>query len=300
MCNGPLPTQGTSPKVPEGCDDAIADARRFQRDALLTNALLYLGLFLVVSGWMPGFVLAMAAPILIVRWLFALHELFHLRSAQEVDPITRLLPLAQTPLALGYREYRAIHGGHHRHMATPADPEWYQLRGSPLWGLVNAMTVPEQAFFRWVQAHGFDGPLVRGTVLRFALFVGLIMLSGPAFFWYWIPVRLSEGLGYFSFFYRLHRQGESYGVYAFPLTSRARQVFRLLFGRDACAATCHHDIHHAYPHAPARILASLQEDGVWSDTSISIQAAGNTSCPNLSITHIFSTATREMSMDVDK
>jgi len=71
-----------------------------------------------------------SAPILVVRWLLSVHELFHLRNDRQVDPITRLLPLILTPFSLGYRELLDIHRRHHRYAATPEDPEYYEIRGT--------------------------------------------------------------------------------------------------------------------------------------------------------------------------
>ena len=151
-----------------------ADARRLTWTPLICYALLYGHVALAAMGWLAWWTLCFSAPILVVRWLLATHELMHLRSERKVDFVTRLMPLMLTPLSLGYREFLDIHRGHHRFMATPQDPEYFQLRGSKLRGLFNAMTAPEQAFLRWVLRKGVDAELVLGALLRCALF-GLLI-----------------------------------------------------------------------------------------------------------------------------
>lgn len=231
--------------------NSAADTRRLIGTPLFCYALLYGHFALCLSAWLPMWTFCLSAPILVVRWMLATHELMHLRDAREVDPLTRLMPLLLTPLSLGYREFMAIHRGHHRHMATPDDPEYYQLRGNKLQGLLSAMTAPEQAFLRWLWRKGVDAELIIGMLLRGALFALLLLLSGWNFLWYWIPVRLAFGSSYFAFFYALHRRGAEYGVYRVTLPAWAARLFVLLFGREALLATLYHDIHHAQPRISA-------------------------------------------------
>lgn len=192
------------------------------------------------------------------RWMIAVHELFHLRSHREVDPVTRLLPFLFSFLALGYRELPANHRSHHRHMATPLDAEYYPLRGPKLAGLINAFTAPEQLWFRWIARHGIDAELACGTLVRLALFLALLWTTGAAFLWYWLPARLAFGLGNFVFFYRLHRQGQDYGVYPLVLPGEIKRAATLLWGRDVVEATLHHDVHHAQPRIAAGWLAEVR------------------------------------------
>lgn len=231
-----------------------AEADRHRRDLLLSNTVLYLALGLMAEGWVPGWLFLFIAPVCMVRWMIALHELFHLRAGNEVDPVTRSLPLALTPLSLGYDEYRSMHGGHHRYMATPEDPEWYQLAGTPLRGFLGAITAPEQSFLWWWRHRGFDVRSLGGVIVRLCLFLVLAGVCGWSFLWYWIPVRVAVGIANFSFFYTLHRRGESYGAYSLPLQPAIERLFIFLFGRDACMATCNHDIHHTHAEVFARDL----------------------------------------------
>jgi fatty acid desaturase len=240
-----------------------ADARRLQVTGLVTYGLLYGHVLFCVLGMLPPWTLVLSAPVLIVRWMIATHELFHLSTQDQVDPVTRLMPLMLTPLSLGYKEFLTIHRGHHQHMATPEDPEYFQINGSPAWGFLNALTAPEQAFFRWLDRERPDAELMLGATLRCALFVGLVWASGPVFLWYWLPTRLAFGMAYFVFFYVEHRRGEAYAVYPMPLPPWLRALFGFVFGQEAMLATTHHDMHHRYPRVSAFHLPTVarQEAG---------------------------------------
>lgn len=236
-----------------------ADARRLVATSLLCNAAAYLHLALAAAGLVPGWSLAVTIPILVPRWMIAIHELFHLRGPGELDPLTRLLPLLFSVPALGYRELLDNHRGHHREMASPRDPEYYQLRGSPLAGLANAFTAPEQMWFRWVARRGLDRQLALQTLIRALLAAALVGASGTTFLWYWVPARLSFGLAYFSFFYCLHRRGSSFGVYRLVLPAALLRTATLLWGRDVVEASIHHDVHHAQPRVAAALLGRARE-----------------------------------------
>lgn len=237
-----------------------SDARRLTLTPILCLALLYGHFAVGVLGWVPLWTICLSAPILVVRWMLATHELMHIRSEQEVDWFTRLMPLLLTPLSLGYREFLVIHRGHHRHMATPEDPEYFQLHGNKLQGLLGAMTAPEQAFLRWLGREGMDAELLLGMLGRAVLFALLVYAAGGAFWWYWIPVRLAFGASYFAFFYALHRRGAEYGVYRVTFPSWLCGIYVVLFGREALLATTFHDIHHAQPRISAYHLPTVAQD----------------------------------------
>jgi fatty acid desaturase len=247
-----------SRNYPESYLSSEADARYFVAVSLSALGLLYLHFLLVLAAWLPYWSFLLAVPIYVVRWMLSVHELFHVRTAEQVDPITRLLPLVLSPFTLGYKEMLDIHRQHHRHTAEPEDSEYYQLRG-PAWiGFLNALFVPEQAFVRWLLRKRLDADLLKGMVIRFALFALLVGISGAEFWAYFIPVRLSFGISNFSFFYCLHRQGGEYGTYPLPLPLWAERIFSFLFGEEAMLATCHHDVHHAHPRIAAHALAEAR------------------------------------------
>ena len=231
-----------------------ADARALTRNAHLCTALAYLHLAAAAMHVLPAWTLALTIPVLVPRWMIAVHELFHLRSEREVDGVMRLLPFIFTPLSLGYREELRNHRGHHLYMAVPDDPEFYQLRGSPVRGLFNAFSAPEQMWFRWRAMHGIDGRLMADTAVRLALFIGLAVAGGAAFIWYLAAARLAFGIAYFTFFYALHRRGDAYGVYPLELPPWMAKAFTFVFGAVVVEATLHHDVHHAQPRIAARHL----------------------------------------------
>lgn len=235
-----------------------SDARRHTTASLVCVGLIYGHLLAAAAGFVPPWTLVLSVPLLIPRWMIAVHELFHLRSEREVDPITWLQPLVFTPLSLGYREQLVNHRTHHRFMGTAEDAEFYQLRGSPLAGFANAFTAPEQMWFRWVRAHGMDRSLVIATLIRCALFAGLAAITGTAFLWYGVPARITFAASCFAFFYCLHRRGERMGVYGLALPARLADVLALFYGVDLVQATMHHDVHHAQARIAARDLAAAR------------------------------------------
>jgi hypothetical protein len=230
------------------------DARRLVITSLACVALVYAHIAAAALGLVPPWTLAITVALAVPRWMIAVHELFHLRSEREVDLITRLQLLLFTPLSLGYRENLANHRSHHRYMATPQDAEYYQLTGSRLAGFANAMTAPEQMWFRWVAEHGIDSRLAIETAIRCSIFCGLAVVAGSAFLWYWIPARLAFGASYFVFFYWLHRRGPEIGVYRLEVPRPVAAVLTALYGRDVVEATLHHDVHHAQPRIAAEHL----------------------------------------------
>lgn len=228
-----------------------ADARRLRLTGLGCYGLLYGHVILCLATPLPAWTLLLSSPLLVVRWMIATHELFHLQDHRQVDLVTRLMPLMLTPMSLGYKEFLDIHHGHHRHMATPEDPEYFQIRGRPLVGFINALTAPEQAFFRWLRRRPKDAELITGTLVRGLIFAVLIGVAGSVFLWYWLPTRMAFGLAYFVFFYCEHRRGDVFDVYPLRLASWQDRLFVLLFGSEAMLATCHHDIHHRHPRVSA-------------------------------------------------
>ena len=232
-----------------------SDAPRLTWTGLACTGAIYATYAAVAAHGLAPWVLALVTALLVPRWMIAVHELFHLRSEREVDPVTRLQPLVFTPLSLGYRENLVNHRSHHRFMGTPQDAEFYQLRGAPFAGLLNAFTAPEQMWFRWIAEHGLDRRLALETAARAILFGGLLLASPAAFLWYWVPARIAFGASYFVFFYALHRRGTAMGVYPLVLPGWLARLLTAIYGSDVVEATRHHDVHHAQPRIAARKLA---------------------------------------------
>jgi hypothetical protein len=255
-CRHAMSTRARDLSIPFAPD---SDAARLTRNSLVCVGLIYAHLAAAALGLLPDWTLALTVPLLVPRWMIAIHELFHLRSEREVDPVTRLQVLLFTPLSLGYRETLVNHRTHHRYMGTTQDAEFYQLRGSPLAGALNAFTAPEQMWFRWVAEHGIDVRLAVETTLRCGLFVLLAWTCGSAFLWYLVPARLAFGASYFTFFYALHRRGDAMGVYPLRLPGTLVRLLTAVYGVDVVEATLHHDVHHAQPRIAARDLAIARQ-----------------------------------------
>ena len=68
-----------------------------------------------VHQLLPLWAMALLLHLVMIRWMIAIHESFHILSASQLDPISRLLPLPFTPFNIGYAEYRRIHLNHHQH-----------------------------------------------------------------------------------------------------------------------------------------------------------------------------------------
>ncbi len=231
------------------------DARRLATAGVACNVAAYVHLLLAAWDVLPPWTLLVSVPILVPRWMIAVHELFHLRSHREVDVVTRLLPFAFTFLSVGYRELLVNHRSHHRHMASPYDAEYYQLRGSRLAGLFNAFSAPEQAWFRWVAENRMDRELLRDSLIRLTVLLALIWSAGASFLWYWVPARLAFGLSYYVFFYCLHRRGDDFGVYQLAVPAPLARMATIVWGHDVVEATLHHDVHHAQPRIATKHLA---------------------------------------------
>lgn len=230
------------------------DGKRYQRTILIITALSFGQLALAIAHIMPFWVMAFTMPILVPRWMSAIHEIFHVRKAEQVDLITRIMPMMFTPFVLSYREYQTIHDGHHKFMCTPDDPELFQLRGGYLSGFLNAMTMPEQALIRWVAKNGMSRQLTFTMAINAILFFGIVYLAGWDFLWYWIPVRVSYTVSTFAFFYMLHRRGADYGVYPVKFPAFVSWLYVIVLGKEALLSTCHHDLHHANPRIAAYSL----------------------------------------------
>lgn len=237
------------------------DGTRYQITILVITLLSFGQIALALLHIIPFWFMAFTMPVLIPRWMIAVHEISHIRQPQQVDVVTQLLPLAFTPFVLGYREYQKIHNGHHKFMCTRDDPEFFQLRGGYINGFLNAMTMPEQAPVRWIVKHGMDIKLVVTMVINAVLFFGLVYLAGWNFLWYWIPVRISNTISNFAFFYMLHRRDVDYGVYSLKLPVFVSWLFAIVVGKDAVNATCYHDVHHSDP----RIACNALKEGRYVD-----------------------------------
>lgn len=234
-------------KIPKEFYTTDEEARRYSLQIVVCNVLIYLWFLMALVGYAPWWSGIPTIFLLLPRWMIAVHELFHVRGAFQVNYFIYLLPMLLTPLNVGYREYQDIHFRHHRYMCTPQDPDFYHIRGNKIAAFLNALTAPEQSFFRWLSYKGADFDFIRDSFIRCTLFLALVGFSGTNFLWYWLPLRATHAVNYFTFFYGVHRKEEEYGVYPLNLPVPIERFFTFVFGRQVVLSVKYHDVHHSLP-----------------------------------------------------
>lgn len=236
-----------------------SDAIEYQVKVILFTLSLYgcyaaFALELINVCWM-----AALSSIMVTRWMIAFHELLHLRKAEELDLITRLLPIPFAPLNIGYREYRNIHAGHHRYSAANDDPDAFHIQGGHLRALIGAFTLHEQQIIRYITSKGMSAELAVMVAIRLALFIALLIIAPYAFLAWWLVLRLTYIINDFVFFHLVHYRAGKYGTFPIPLPSLLRYPLIVIYGIDVVYATMHHDLHHKYPYIAAKHLPRAKQ-----------------------------------------
>lgn len=224
------------------------------------SLVLYLLLAAALAGWMPVWWLVPAVPLVYVRLSLALHETLHRRRAAQVGPWLRLGAILETPLALGYREHRALHLRHHRFNGAPGDPERALIVNPALIAFGYAMAVPERAAWQWVREHGIDAPLARDATVRALLFAAALAVNPLVFAVYLLTLRLSIGGAGFVFHHLLHRRQGRIGTFALPGGAAARRLACLLFGPEPLRILTRHRAHHLWPQRAVHDLPDFPDD----------------------------------------
>ncbi|MCK5896628.1 MAG: fatty acid desaturase [Cocleimonas sp.] len=241
-------------KTPSKYHANNSDAIEYQLKIILFTFSLYACYGAYVFNWLGlGWMIAIVS-VLTTRWMIAFHELFHLKKADELDFITRLLLIPFAPINLGYREYRTIHMGHHQYTATPKDPDAFHILGGALTAFIGALTQHEQATFRYISAHGLSQELAIMMAIRLSLFITLFALSPSTFLVWWLVLRITYIVNDFVFFHLVHYRSGKAGTFPFPLPSFLKFPALLIYGIDVVYATMHHDIHHRHAHVAAKYL----------------------------------------------
>ena len=204
---------------------------------------------LINVGWM-----IVLTSIMVTRWMIAFHELMHLKKAEELDLLTRLLPIPFAPVNLGYREYQNIHMGHHRFTATPNDPDAFHILGGFLRALIGALTQHEQASYRYIRANGLSRELAVMMLVRAGIFMALLLTAPEAFLMWWLVLRLSYVINDFVFFHLVHFRSGAAGTFPIPLPFYIVYPALLIYGPDVVYATMYHDIHHQHTRIAPRYL----------------------------------------------
>lgn len=225
---------------------------------------LLLGIYGVLALWLVGLIplwaMALALPVLYVRCALSVHELMHVRPAERVLWIQRLMMVLESPFCVGYREYREIHLRHHRFAGTDKDPEFFQIEGGHLRAFCHAMISSEIACAHWLREHGLDRRLAIGIAVRAAFFVALAVSFPWAFLAYLVVMRLAIGGANFLFHHVLHQRSGEYGSFALRPPRWIDFVCRVVLGTDMRHIVFEHDAHHAWQQVKAGRLPGLLED----------------------------------------
>ena len=240
------------------------DALEYQLKLILFTLAIYGCFVAYVMDWMSVWWMSAVVSVLVTRWMIALHELFHLRKAEDLDLLTRILPIPFAPFSLGYREYRHIHFGHHHHTASVMDPDAFHIRGGFLKAFIGTATQQEQATYRYISTHGISKELTVMMLIRLAIFTAMLLLSPAAFLVWWLVLRVTYIINDFVFFHLVHYRAGSTGTFPIPLPAIIRYPALLIYGIDVVYATMHHDIHHKNPSVAAKYLPVIAIDKVTS------------------------------------
>lgn len=235
------------------------DATEYQTKTITFTLGLYLIFFAYVLGYIHYWLMIPVSSVLVTRWLIAFHELLHLKKAEDLDWVTRLVLIPFSPVNLGYREYRQIHIGHHRFTAQAADPDAFHIRGSHFKALLGAITQQEQASYRYVKLHGLSKELTVMLILRASLFFLLLLGFGKAFVAWFLVLRITYIINDFIFFHLVHFRSGQNGTFKIPLPTWLQYLFIMIYGIDVVYATMHHDIHHHNARIAAKYLSRIAE-----------------------------------------
>ena len=230
------------------------DALEYQFKIIFFTLSIYACFGAYALNWLGLWWMVAIVSVLTTRWMIAFHELFHLKKADELDLITRIVPIPFGPFNLGYREYRAIHLGHHQYTATQQDPDGFHILGGWFKAFIGAVTQHEQATFRYISTHGISQELAVMMFIRLSLFFTMLILSPAAFLAWWLSLRISYIINDFVFFHLLHYRSSVSGTFAFPLPSFLKYPAILIYGTDVVYATMHHDTHHNHTKVAAKYL----------------------------------------------
>ena len=156
------------------------------------------------------------------------------------------------------RDNVAITTDHHRFGATEEDPDAYHIRGQFLKVFLNAFTIPEQNFIRWVAASGMNFQLCLDLIIKLILLGTLAWLGGAKFLGFWLSLRLVDGMADIVFSRLLHHRQGKYGTFQLNLPDNLERLTRLIFGNSVINAIIDHDVHHQNPSIAVAKLASAR------------------------------------------
>jgi len=237
-----------------------SDAREYQFKIVLFTVIIYAVFFAYATGWLNVWWMAALVSVSVTRWMIAFHELFHLRKPEKLNYFIRLQVIPFTPMALGYREFRDIHMGHHKYTATEQDPDGFHILGGPVKALFGAFTQNEQAVIRYIAAKGISTELAIMLLVRCAIFISLLAVAPMAFLIWWLVLRISAAVNDFVFFHLVHYRSGVHGTFPLPLPKLLAGLASILYGDDVVNATMHHDVHHQHNLIAPKYLPIVAKD----------------------------------------
>ena len=148
-----------------------------------------------MSGWIhPAFLLL--CPWLYVRFELYAHELLHCRSGKQLNPILRLMMVAQSVVHMDYDGYRLYHLDHHRFLGTRDDPEHYLVSSSTWGALIKSLFCIEVGTLRHLRLHrrSFKWTSWLELGLQAGVFPGLLVWNWQVFLIYFAVMRGGIGV----------------------------------------------------------------------------------------------------------
>lgn len=212
-----------------------------------------------VFGWLPWWTFGILGVCAFVRNFNALHEGFHAKRTTRLFGWAKHLFVVASPFMLGYAPLLRNHLLHHTWAQQPErDPDAYLAYGSAPVALFNAITQPEQSFFRYLAREGVSAELIGRFVLHSLVFAGVAAFGGPRGLLAWVIVtRIGNTASWFIFDWILH-QDRAWGRYGAPgIPQPIRLVWTALFGVDNLLGVEYHHVHHQYPFVPGPQLPAL-------------------------------------------
>ncbi len=242
-----------------------AVSRVFEVEGVVSVLALHGLLVAALLGWIPAACL-LVTPILYARYLLGGHEILHSPRGPKANFITRLMPFVQTPIILGYDQYRDIHLRHHKYLGSDKDPEDYLVAAkSRLHALALAFVAPERAYLVWLRDKGMSKRLFVETLVRAGLFA-LYAWMNPWVFAVYLVIMRAAVCGSELFFHNILHMSDLQQRDAWVHHKALRlwwSMLRVLIGWEKVDILLVHDMHHYHqlvaahrPAEAAEIVAS--------------------------------------------
>ncbi|MFB2772481.1 fatty acid desaturase [Pelatocladus sp. BLCC-F211] len=255
-------------------DDEIQENfRRSSLEIIIFNiliplfALASIGVCLLPQyGILPGWIVFGINFVLATQIAILTHELIHEpNSKTNWNYLLRLNLHLYSPFTFGFAEYKKLHCLHHAHANDPEqDPDYFFIQGGRLRAFICLAFAPEYLFFYALRKGKTQPGFYILQSIRIAVFLAYIYFIGlqNIFFLFFIPSKLSWGIGFLLFSYESHisSKGDRDGNYNLePHSGVLRNFLKLLVGPYAYYVAFSHASHHMYPQISGRKIGQLLE-----------------------------------------